>query len=163
MAKSDFFPPYFLNCRLHTGSMGWECRNGRGLSLSNPHVVFTPGIICSLGKNWKVPQHLWAETGRHKPRSACQPSPMTWVLPELIARSMARKRHFSLGHLTLCHSFQTLPLFFTLKSAPDTIFKTLPYLFLFKPNLRIQYYAPWGYRSHAHTSRYLLNSRHVFE
>lgn len=116
----------------------------------------------------------WGKPGRYP--NTCEPrladtsqgqsaSPAQWPgsCQSWLLGPWARKRHFSLGHLTLCHSFQTLPLFFTLKSAPDTIFKTLPYLFLFKPNLRIQYYTPGGYRSHAHTSRYLLSSQHVFE
>lgn len=61
--KKLFFPPYFLNCRLHTGSMGWECRKGRGLSLS---VSLIP-TLCSHLVSF-VP---WGKMGRY--HNTCQP------------------------------------------------------------------------------------------
>lgn len=92
-----------------------------------------------------------------KSKSAYSPAQCPGSFQSWLLGPSARKCHFSLRHLTPYHSFQIPHLFSTLKSAPGTTFKKKkkkkkpPQLFLFKPNLRIQYYVPWGYRSHAHS------------
>lgn len=118
MVRSDF------SLFLKLSSARWACWGtawgGKGLA-PNPDAVFAPGIICLLEENWKVPQHQ-PRLADMKPKSAHQ----SWLLV-----SGLRKHHWSMRHLTPCHSFQILHLFFTLNQHQMPFSENPPHLPLF--------------------------------
>lgn len=131
---------------LKLSSACWACWGtawgGKGLA-PNTDAVFAPGIICLLEENWKVLQHLWANTGRYEAKV----SP-----PELVAGFRAEKTSLVNETLDALSQLSNSPSVLYFESAPDAVFrKPTPPPPLPPPPPGIQHYVPWGYRSHAHT------------
>ena len=89
-----------MRCSLQVSFVPW----GNGRNHNVQHAWIRDWQVLSQGQPARPAQHP----------GSCQ----SWLPVH-----GARKCHVSWRYLTPCHSFQTLHLFFTFKSAPDAIFK----------------------------------------
>lgn len=115
ITRSDF-SPYFLTCQLHTGECGVKAQRGRGLIPMLCSCIDPSLLPRGDGRNHKVVDARPAGT---ELRAACQRQANILDLARAGWWVCGPENAIHYQDLTLHCSFQTLYLFFTLKSASD--------------------------------------------